>query len=351
VDDSNDSSRPEVRQRQLAEIFRQRNDLSRRRQQREGDGWYKITASAGAPASVSIYGNIGFGGISAQDFIRDLAAVSGPIEIHLNSPGGDVFEAYAIYTALVSRPGVTTIVDALAASGASLILMAGESRLMAMASQVMVHDAWAGIDGDAAEMAAMAARLEQTSGQMAGIYGMTAGGAPDYWRGLMRATTWFTPEEALAVGLATGIIGAARQPVPAGAGSAAMDPAGSIAAASLSSTPAGRQQQMVAIEADRIRAARAREDAAHMPGNGVSALGRAIFWEGRLDENHEAWSRAHEHWADLKASAGLYPTPETEAAIRLAELERGRLGDQCSVARQLRDEADAELHSVRLGFW
>jgi ATP-dependent protease ClpP protease subunit len=179
--------------------------MTREREHREGAGWYRIANSANGPAQILIYDEIGMWGVTASDFIRDLAAAgSGPVEVHINSGGGDVFDAYAIYNALLARTGVTTVVDSLAASAASVIAMAGEQRLMARTSQMMIHDASAWVGGNAEEMQQMVERLETVSGQLAGIYADTAGGEPDHWRGLMRAETWFTPERGPGRGLITG---------------------------------------------------------------------------------------------------------------------------------------------------
>jgi len=196
--------------------------MTRTRQQRDGDGsWYRISNQADGPAQIMMYDLIGMWGVTAKDFIRDLAAIDGPVDIHINSDGGDVFESFAIYSALASRPGVTTVVDGIAASSASLIAMAGETRLMAKTSQMMIHDAWAGVDGNADDLQHMIGRLETVSGQIAQVYADTAGGTPDNWRALMKAETWFTPEQAMAAGLATGITGTAREPARAGAGQTA----------------------------------------------------------------------------------------------------------------------------------
>src|SRR6266705_3740351 len=209
------------------------------RQPREGTGWYRISAQADGPAQILMYDLIGMWGVTAKDFIRDLAAIDGPVDIHINSDGGDVFESFAIYSALASRPGVTTVVDGIAASSASVIVMAGETRLMAKLSQLMIHDAWAGIDGNADDLQHMIGRLETTSGQMAQAYADTAGGTPDHWRALMKAQTWFTPEQALSAGLITGITGTAREPARAGgAQTAAAARAGAILAAGIEAADA-----------------------------------------------------------------------------------------------------------------
>jgi HK97 family phage major capsid protein len=209
------------------------------RRERDGKSWYRISNSVDGPAQILLYDLIGYFGISAQDFLHDLGAVNGPVEVHINSPGGDVFDAFAIYTALVSRPGVTTVVDSLAASSASVIAMAGEQRLMAKTSQLMIHSAWAGVDGDAADMRQLADRLDTVSGQIAGVYADTAGGQPDYWRGLMSAETWFTPQQALEAGLITGITGTAREPAPAAVAAQAPHQRGGLLNANTSIQPIG----------------------------------------------------------------------------------------------------------------
>ncbi len=208
------------------------------RDQRDGRSWYRINAQADGPALVYLHDEIGWFGITAQDFLRDLAAVNGPVEVHINSAGGDVFDAYAIYNGLLARAGVTTVVDGLAASSASVIAMAGEQRLAAKTSQLMLHDAWAGADGNAAAMTRLAARLETVSGQIADVYASTAGGTADYWRGLMQDETWFTAQQALDAGLLTGILDSPREPAPAGTGASASARAGVILAAGITAETA-----------------------------------------------------------------------------------------------------------------
>lgn len=197
--------------------------MTRSRGGREGDGWYRIQAQDGGPAMIHLYDEIGYYGITAQDFIRELAQVDGPVEVHINSPGGDVGDGYAIYNSLVSRPGVVTVVDGMADSAASVVLMAGEKRLMAPTSSMMIHDAWANFAGNASDMQSMAKRLETTSALIAGVYAATAGGTAESWRERMREQTTFSPEQALEAGLITGITANGRRPaaVPAGTARAA----------------------------------------------------------------------------------------------------------------------------------
>src|SRR5260370_42662602 len=98
--------------------------------------WYRIKNQHAGPTQLHIYDEIGYFGVSAGDLIRDLADVDGPLEVHLNSPGGEVFDGIAIYNALIARKNVTVMIDGLAASIASVIAMAGNPVLVARQAQV-----------------------------------------------------------------------------------------------------------------------------------------------------------------------------------------------------------------------
>ena len=89
--------------------------------------WYEIKNAGAASAEVWIYEQIGADffseGVSAKDFVREIAALKvTQLDVHINSPGGSVFDGQAIYNALRSHPAkVTSYVDGLAASIASVI--------------------------------------------------------------------------------------------------------------------------------------------------------------------------------------------------------------------------------------
>lgn len=160
--------------------------------------------TADTTAEIYLYEEIGYWGVTAQDFVdvlRDVNASS--IDLHINSPGGDVFDGVAIYNALIDHPAnVNVIVDGLAASAASFIAMAGDSIVMNRASQLMMHDASGFCFGNAADMAVMQALLDRVSDTIAGIYAAQAGQDSAFWRDLMVAETWYSSAEAVAAGLA-----------------------------------------------------------------------------------------------------------------------------------------------------
>ncbi len=161
-------------------------------------------------ATVRLYDPIdswgGDWGVSAKEFAALLDETPddvSEIRLHLNSPGGEVFEGLAILNLLRShRAKVTTVVDGLAASIASVIAMAGDEVLMAPNSELMIHDAWGLTIGNAADMHAMAETLDHLSNNIASVYAGKAGGTAEDWRALMRLETWFGADEAVAAGIA-----------------------------------------------------------------------------------------------------------------------------------------------------
>lgn len=177
-------------------------------------GWYRIVLNQQGAAKVNIYDEIGFLGVAADSFIRDLSGVPGDIEVHLNSPGGDVFDGIAIYNTLRQRKGtVAVVVDGLAASAASFIAQAASPGHLAMAphSQMMIHDGFGMSIGNAADMREMADLLDKASDNIAGIYADRTGKPAAYWRERMRAETWLDDHEAVGEGLADYVLG--QEPV------------------------------------------------------------------------------------------------------------------------------------------
>lgn len=158
-----------------------------------------------ANPQIYIYEEIGGSfGVSAQDFVDELNAIeSDEIEIHINSPGGAVFDAIAIHSAIINHPAkITSIVDGLAASAASLIAIAADSTVMMPGSQLMIHDALGQEVGNAQDHAAMSVFLNRQSDNIADLYVNKAGKDVEYWRNLMLEETWLFANEAVEVGLA-----------------------------------------------------------------------------------------------------------------------------------------------------
>lgn len=167
--------------------------------------WYTVRNAAEADTTeVLIYEEIGFWGIAADEFVAELNKISTKnIKVRLNSPGGGVFDSIAIYNALVAHDATVHVqVDALAASGASIIAMAGDTITMMVGSQMMIHDALGIEIGNARAMREMAKFLDSQSDNIASVYAAKAGGDMKDWRAMMLAETWLMAAEAVDAGLA-----------------------------------------------------------------------------------------------------------------------------------------------------
>lgn len=164
--------------------------------------WYRIQNKAGESPALYIYDEIGYFGHSAGALTDELKTIEGNLDVHLNSPGGDIFDGLAIYQALKAHQGeVTMHVDGLAASIASVIAMAGDKVVMAPKASMMIHDGWSMAVGNAADLRKLANLLDTQSDVIASVYADRSGQPQDFWRDRMRDETWYTADEALAAGL------------------------------------------------------------------------------------------------------------------------------------------------------
>ncbi|HEX6970219.1 MAG TPA: head maturation protease, ClpP-related, partial [Micromonosporaceae bacterium] len=175
------------------------------------ESWYRIENRGPSTTEVYLYDEIGLFGVTASDFVADLRKQRGDLDLHINSPGGEVFDAIAIYNALKSHSGqVNVVIDGIAASSASFIAMAGDSVKIARNAQMMIHEAHAICVGNSKDMVECAALLDKCSDNIADIYSQRAGGTVEDWRTRMSSETWFSAEEAVEAGLADEVIGGSR---------------------------------------------------------------------------------------------------------------------------------------------
>lgn len=164
----------------------------------------------GTTATLRLYDPIdswgGDWGMSAKelvDALDELPDAVNEIRLHVNSPGGEVFEAIAVLNALRSHEArVVAIVDGLAASAASFIACGADEVVMAKNSELMIHDAWGLCVGNAQDMRDLAEDLDRLSDNIASIYADKAGGEVSDWRAAMSRETWYSAEEAVEAGLA-----------------------------------------------------------------------------------------------------------------------------------------------------
>jgi len=160
--------------------------------------WFKIEAKSDDEAEITIYDVIGWPYVEASDFVRELSSVKAKsIKLRINSPGGDVFDGMAIFNALKDHPAhITTQVDGLAASMASVIAMAGDEVTMHKNSMLMIHNAWVVVAGDRNALASITDVLAKIDGNILDIYYGKTGHGKRELKAMMDAETWLTAEDA-----------------------------------------------------------------------------------------------------------------------------------------------------------
>lgn len=156
-----------------------------------------------AAREIGIFGEIGWD-VTARDVREALrAAGDGDVLVRINSPGGIVFEGFAIFNALARHAGeVTVIVEAVAGSMASLIAMAGDRIVMHENSFLFVHNPWGVTAGDAEAHREAAALLDKLREPMVRAYATRSGQDEQTVTAWMDADTWFSADEAVKAGLA-----------------------------------------------------------------------------------------------------------------------------------------------------
>lgn len=164
-------------------------------------------AEDNSEAVIDIYDVIGTWDLNAATFRRLLNSITAPrITIRINSPGGSVFDAFAMYDDLRSHGAhVHVHIAGLAASAASLIAMAGDTISIADNGFIMVHEAWVAMYGNKRELASAQRLLGQIDRRLASTYQARAGGKVADWAAAMEAETWYDAEDAVAAGLADDI--------------------------------------------------------------------------------------------------------------------------------------------------
>jgi ATP-dependent Clp endopeptidase proteolytic subunit ClpP len=175
--------------------------------------WYKIENKADK-AEIWIYEEIGEDfwtgdGITAKKFQKELSEIkASQIDLHINSPGGLVFDGITIYNLLKQHPAnVTTYIDGLAASIASVIALAGDRVVMAENALFMIHKASGMVMGNSDDMRDFADKLDKVNGSIATTYISKTKKDEKEISDLMAAETWLTAEEALEMGFVDELAG------------------------------------------------------------------------------------------------------------------------------------------------
>lgn len=174
--------------------------------------WYDIQAKGETKAEINIYGDIGESwwgdSVTAKNFVDELKDLSDSvteITVGINSYGGSVSDGLAIYNALKRhKAAVTTRVDGVAVSIASLIAMSGDTLEMAENSLLMIHAPWTGAGGNAVELRKTADLLDTYAKSMANSYVTKSGMIYEDVLALLTdgEDHWYTAQEAKDAGFA-----------------------------------------------------------------------------------------------------------------------------------------------------
>lgn len=170
----------------------------------EDGSWYRIQNASKDEAKVYIYDVIAWFGIGTDQFVRDLDRITAKtIHLHVNSPGGDVFEGLAIYNGLKNHAArVITHVDGVAASIASVIAMAGDEVRVSEGAFLMIHNPWWMVIGESTDLRKAADLLDKIGDSIAGIYAGVTGKSVKEMLELMAEETWFNAADAQEIGFA-----------------------------------------------------------------------------------------------------------------------------------------------------
>jgi len=163
------------------------------------------TASDIDGAEIRIYTALGddWFGFTSEDMNAALTELDGQdVTLRINSPGGNVWDAVAMYNMLNDYPGnVTAIIDGEASSAASFFPMAADRIEMAGNGMMMIHNAWVLAVGNSSELRDVATVLEKVDGLISSTYAARSGRDQEEFATLMAAETFLTPDEALGLGL------------------------------------------------------------------------------------------------------------------------------------------------------
>ncbi|MBK8477783.1 MAG: Clp protease ClpP [Opitutaceae bacterium] len=139
-----------------------------------GREWFRTHVDAADPDTAHIYfqDEIGFFGTTPSAVVAQLNAIKAPrITMHINSPGGSVFDGFAIYNALRAHPAEkTAVVEGLSASIATVIMLGANKVRFAKNAQMMIHNPACVVFGDSSYLRNQAAVLDDLRDSIVEIY-------------------------------------------------------------------------------------------------------------------------------------------------------------------------------------
>lgn len=170
---------------------------------------FRVTNAYSERPKLYVYDMIGGWDLDAGEFVQAVHGIdAAALDLHINSPGGFVYDAVAMYEALQASPAeVSVYVDGLAGSAASFLAMAGDSVAISKGGRFIIHDAQMIAVGSPADLREAADLGDAVSDDIAGYYSDRAGGTVASWRTAMRATTTYNAQQSVDAGLADRVTG------------------------------------------------------------------------------------------------------------------------------------------------
>lgn len=170
--------------------------------------WYLIENKTSNEVDIFIYEEIGFWGVKAGEFVTDLQEIEADIiNLHINTPGGLVFDGFAIANALKKHKAtVNTFIEGIAASIGSIIALAGDTVNIHANAYYMIHNPMTMAMGDSKDLERAKDLLDKLTDSLAEIYANKTGKTVEEIKNLMNDETWFNAEEAKAEGFVDNIV-------------------------------------------------------------------------------------------------------------------------------------------------
>ncbi len=174
--------------------------------------WYKIENVADDEAEILIYDYIGWPYNDAGEFIKAMSELKQKkIVVRINSPGGDVWDSFAIANAIQAHPSKPiTRIESLAASAASYIAVSGHEKQAFKNTMIMIHEPMTGFWGNQHEFREIADILQQINGNMVDMYADNTDIGKRELKDMLKAETWMTAKVAKEKGFVDNIIEAGK---------------------------------------------------------------------------------------------------------------------------------------------
>lgn len=148
---------------------------------------------------------------TAKSFVEDLKSFGGAdVNIHLNSSGGDCFQALAIHNVIKQYSGAVNVsIEGLCASAATIIACGGSKITIAANSLMMIHNPSVGLAGyfDESDILKVQNSLSAVKSSILSVYKARTGKSDSELAKLLSAETWFTAEESVENGFADAVLG------------------------------------------------------------------------------------------------------------------------------------------------